>query len=433
MKFNFQIVFIMLFILFATLGVLVFSGAIPLGNNKDAPGSLGTVVLLGTVKSNIMSPLLENFNAVNPTFVLKYEQKDPDTFDQDLLEALANGAGPDLILTSEGLAFHYRNKIFSIPYGSYPLASYKNNFASASEVFLTSSGILAFPITVDPLMMYYNRSILDANGVVYPPVSWEDLTSLVPKLTEKDESGKIIKSTVAMGHFSNVTNAKDILAALFMQAGSSIVAEQGDGTFKSSFNNLNGQDGDLSPILKFYTSFADPNQSVYSWNKSLPNSIDAFSRGDVAFYFGFASELSSLINRNPNQNLGVASFPQMKNAGFKSTGAHVMGVAILASSRNFNTAFTAANLLANSSFASGFATATSTMPARRDLLAVIQQDSYSPILYSSALYARSWLDPSPSGTNNIFRSMIEGALSNSMTITSAISDAGSKLDFLLLK
>ncbi|MEK7147021.1 MAG: hypothetical protein AAB772_02065, partial [Patescibacteria group bacterium] len=113
--------------------------------------------------------------------------------------------------------------------------------------------------------------------------------------------------------------------------------------------------------------------------------------------------------------------------------ANVTGIAILSSSKNFNTAFTAAGLLSAGDFASKFALATGTVPARRDLLKVKPVDSYSSIFYDSALYARSWFDPSPAGTDNIFRNMIDGVLSNNLTVENAISDASSKLGLLLLK
>ncbi len=427
---NFQLITIIVFIALAVFGVLVFSGAIPIGND-NTPGSLGTVVLWGTEKTSALTPLLEEFNNANPTFVVKYVQKSAESFDQNLLEALAAGAGPDMFFLPDSLAFHYANKISPVPYQSYSLVSFKSNFAGAGEVFLTSKGILAFPLSIDPLVMYYNRSILDANGVIYPPAFWDDLISLVPKLIKKDDSNKIIKSVVALGHFSNVAHAKNILSALFIQAGSGIVAEK-DGVFSSALNASNPKYS-LASILKFYTDFADPNKDVYSWNKSFPNSDNAFSREDLAFYFGFASELLSLINRNPNQNLGVAPLPQIKNSNFKLTGAQVTGIALLSSSKNFNTAFLAASLMATGDFASKFATAFGVAPARRDLLKTKPVDSYSPIFYDSALYARSWLDPSAKDTDNIFRNMIDGVLSNSLTVESAISDANSKLGLLLIK
>lgn len=431
MKGNFQIIILVVFIAAAVLGVFVFSGAIPLGNNNNNPGTQGTVVLWGTVKNSVIAPLLEDFNRANQTFVVKYVEKSADTFDSDLLEALASGKGPDMFFISDDLAFKYSNKIYTIPYASFPVNSFKNSFIGAGEVFLTSKGVLAFPLTVDPMMMYYNRSILDANGIAHPPSFWDELSDLVPVLTKKDDRGTIIKSTVAMGQFSNVLHAKDILAALFMQVGNSIVTEK-NGTFISV---LSGNSGgyDLSSVLKFYTDFADPLKNIYSWNKSFSNSRDAFSAENLAFYFGYASELQSLVNKNPNQNFAVASMPQVRNGNFKLTSAHVMGIAITSFSKNFNTAFTAAGLMANSDFASKLAASLGIAPARRDLLKTVPTDAYSSTFYSSAFFARAWLDPSPKDTNNIFQGMVEKVLSNSMTVTQSVGDASAKLGLLLAK
>ncbi|MEK7060304.1 MAG: extracellular solute-binding protein, partial [Patescibacteria group bacterium] len=431
MKGNFQIIILVVFIAAAVLGVFVFSGAIPLGSQKNSSGSQGTVVLWGTVKAQTLFSLIDDFNRANPTFVVKYEEKSPDTFDNDLLEALAGGVGPDMFFISDDLAFKYSNKIYTIPYTSFPVNTFKNSFAGAGEVFLTSKGVLAFPLSIDPMIMYYNRSILDANGVAYPPAYWDEFNNLISLLTKKDDKGAIVKSTVAMGQFSNVLYAKDILATLFMQAGNPIIAEK-NGSFMSTLNQNNGQ-YDLGTILKFYTDFADPLKDVYSWNKSFSNSRDAFSAENLAFYFGYASELQSLVNKNPNQNFLVASMPQIRNSSFKLTSAHVTGIAISSFSKNFNTAFTAANLMANGDFVSKFSTSLGVAPARRDLLKNKPTDAFLPTFYSSALFAKSWLDPSPQNTNNIFQGMVEKVLSNSMSVTQAISDASAKLGLLLIK
>lgn len=432
MKGNFQVIILIVFIIAAILGVLVFSGAIPLGNDGD-DNAQGTVVLWGTVKSQILNRLLEDFNRLNPAFIVKYVEKSPDTFDGDLLEALASGKGPDLFFISDNLAFKYSDKIFTIPYQSFPLNSFKNNFVGAGEVFLTSKGVLAFPLAVDPMMMYYNRSILDANSIAYPPTHWDELINLTTILTKKDDRGAIVKSAVAMGQFSNVLHAKDLLATLFMQVGNPIVTEK-NGSFISVLNRSDNNSGyDLSLILKFYTDFADPLKEVYSWNKSFSNSRDAFSAENLAFYFGYASELQSLINKNPNQNFLVASIPQVKNSNFKLTSAKVTGIAVSSFSKNFNTAFTAASLMANGDFAAKFADSIKVAPARRDLLTNAPTDAYLPTFYTSAFFAKSWLDPSPKETDSIFQGMIEKVLSNSMTTTQAISDASAKLGLLLVK
>ena len=428
---NFQIVILIVFIAAAVFGVLVFSGAIPLGKSSNSTGAQGTVVLWGTVDAHSIVSALDDFNRANKTFVVKYVQKDSAAFNQDLLEALASGAGPDMFLLPDDLALNYSNKIYTIPYQSYPLASFKNTFATAGEVFTTAKGILAFPLTIDPMVMYYNRSILDANSVVAPPAYWDDFQNLVPLLNKKNNDGQITQSAVALGQFSNISYAKDILATLFMQTGNPIIAEK-NSSFYSALNASTGANtSNLSSVLSFYTSFADPLKNVYSWNEALPNSQDFFSADNLAFYFGYASELETLVNKNPNLDLAVAPVPQIKNSNFKLTSAHVIGVAVSSFSKNLNTAVTAASLMAGSDFASKFSAATLTPPARRDLLAVKQTDAFFPIFYDSALYAKSWLDPSPADTDNIFRTMVENVLSSNMSVDSSVRDADSKLSLLL--
>ena len=429
MKGNFQIILIIAFLVAAVFGVLVFSGAIKIGNDNSS-GALGTVVLWGTVKADLIASTIDDFNRVNKTFIVKYVQKYPETFDQDLLEALASGQGPDMFFMSDDLIYKYKNKIFPIPYQSLPVATFESSFAGAGEIFLTSQGVLAFPLAIDPMVMYYNRSILDSNSVVYPPVYWDEFMNLIPVLTKKDENKKIIKSGVAMGQFSNISHAKDLLSTLFMQAGNLITTEK-NGSFISTLNDTSKYD--LGSILQFYTEFSNPLSEVYSWNKSLSNSSDYFSSDNLSFYFGYASEFRSLINKNPNLNFLAAPMPQIKNANFKLTSARVTGIAISAFSKNLNTAFTAAGLLASSDFASKFANTIGVAPARRDLLAIKQTDAFLPTFYSSALYARSWLDPSPNDTDNIFRGMIDGVLSNNMSIYNAVRDASAKLDLLLAR
>ena len=216
-----------------------------------------------------------------------------------------------------------------------------------------------------------------------------------------------------------------------MQSGNGIIAEKNDYFFSTL--DQNNSKYDLGSVLKFYTDFADPLQDVYSWNKSFSNSRDAFSGENLAFYFGFASELQSLINKNPNQNFLVAPIPQVKNNVSKLTFAHTTCIAISSSSKNFNTAFIAANLMSNSDFASKFANALGIAPVRRDLLQVVPTDAYMSNFYTSAFFAKSWLDPSPKDTNNIFRNMVEKVLSNSMSAGEAVNDASAKLGLLLIK
>ncbi len=432
MKGNFQIITIIVFILAAIFGVLVFSGAIPLGNSTSNEfGASGTVTLWGTVKASAITDALNEFNLANQDFNVVYVEKSADTFNQDLLEALASGKGPDMFLMTDSLVLGYKNKTIQIPYESFSLSSFKKTFSGAGDVFLTKDGILAMPLAVDPLVMYYNRGMLEAKGIIYPPEYWDEFEELIPKLTEKDENKKIQKSAVALGQYANIDRAKDILATLFMQTGNPIITEK-DGSFISALATENKKYAPGS-ILEFYTSFADPLQSVYSWNRSFASSSSAFSANDLAIYFDYASEFLPLVTRNPNQNFFVAPMPQVRGESFKLTSARVTGIAVSYFSKNLNTAFYAANQMATGDFALKFASALGVAPVRKNLLAKPPGDLYSPIFYSSALYARSWLDPSPKATDDIFRSTVEKVLSNALTPDEAVRDADSKLMLLLQK
>lgn len=428
MKGIFQLVFIIIFVAGAIFGVLVFAGVIKIG--EEANKIVGNVLIWGTAGNSEMSPIIDQFNRTYKSTNIKYVEKLPENFDQDLLEALASGAGPDIFFIPDNLAIRYSNKIFPIPYTSYSLVNYKNNFIGAGEVFLTTDGILAFPMTVDPLVMYYNKSIFNSNSIIYPPKTWDELSAMVPIITKKDNSNKIIKSGVALGQFTNIVHAKDILVAMFFQTNNPIIGSTGS-SIGSTLNNFRDKP-DLAPILQYYTSFADPTNANYSWNRSFSNSLDAFISENVAIYFGFSSELSTIISKNPNLNFGVAPIPQLEQLS-KSTSSKVTGIAISSSSKNIPLAFTVASQIATTDFAEKYASVLSVPPARRDLLKAIQKDANAPIFYDSALYAKSWLDPSPSGSNDIFRIMIDSTLSNVRTAREAISDASSKLDLLLVR
>ncbi|HEY4477907.1 MAG TPA: extracellular solute-binding protein [Candidatus Paceibacterota bacterium] len=372
-------------------------------------------------------------NRVNQEIDVSYSYIEPETFNQELLEAMAEGKGPDMFLLPDDLARSYLNRITAISYAKYPAANFKTNFASAGDIFTTPTGILALPLTIDPLVMYYNRSILNTNGVVYPPSNWNEFSDVIPKLTKKNDANQITASAVALGQFANVTNAKDIITTLFMQTGNPIVERDENRIYRTTLIKEEKNSQQLIGALDFYTSFANPLLPNYSWHRGLPKSRDYFTSENLAFYFGYASELPILMNRNPNLDLQISEMPQMKNASFKVTKARVTGVAISAFARDQALALAVANLMTNAGFVRDFARETGTAPARRDLLSTQLADEYMPNVFKSALYSKSWFDPSPSDTDLVFKTMVDDVLSNVSTTANAIQRANGQIDLLLVK
>ncbi|MFA5933925.1 MAG: extracellular solute-binding protein [Candidatus Paceibacterota bacterium] len=427
---NFQIILIVVFIIGAVVAVLIFAGIIPVGQTGST--AVGNVVAWGTIPKNSLSGTLDEYNRTSKTFKVNYVQKNSATFDGDLVEALASGTGPDLILLPENLILRYTNKITVIPYTTFPQRTFQDTFVNEANLYLTDKGIIGFPVVIDPLVIYYNRNSFQSANISEPPKTWDDVASYIPKFTVRDTSGNITKSAISLGTFSNIPHAKDILSMFFLQAGNSIVVNH-SGQYVSTLVDTTtlGNRTQASGALEFYTAFSNPLQSLYSWNKTLPNSLDAFTSGDSAMYIGFASEYQTIQKKNPNLSFDVARIPQAKNAETIVTFGKMTAASIMKSSKNPSGAYAAAQLLSGADFSLKIATDLNLPPPRRDLLAGKPLGTSLPVFYQSALVARSWLDPNPEKTDDIFKGMIENVTSGRLRASEAISSASANIDILL--
>lgn len=428
---NFNIALLVIFIVFAVVAVLIFSNVIDVGDKDGISGAQGTVVLWGTIDRQDIGGLLTDFNQENKNFSVSYVQKNPQTFDRELTEAFASGIGPDLFLLPNDLILRYRNKIFPIPYQSFSERVFRDMFVSEGELYLFPEGVLAVPLTVDPMVMYYNRSMLDSAGIAQPPLTWDEFYIIATLLTSKDDANNIVKSAVSFGGFKNVTHAKDILSMLLLQLGNPIVSKEGADLSSVLDLSFNLKTSPAEAVLSFYTDFSNPLEEAYSWNKSLPASRDAFISEDLAIYFGYASELFEMRERNPNLDFDITRMPQVKNATANITIGRMRAIAISKTSKNLITAFVVSTLLTGRNFAGELAAILSLPPVRRDLLVVRPTTSYLPVFYDGALYSRSWLDPSPQKTDEIFETMVEDIVSGRADAGRAVGDASDGIEILL--
>ena len=411
-------------VVLAIFSVSIIAGVIIFATQKSTSQGTGIpVVIWGTLAQSDFDSVTNEITQGSDSMKMTYVEKRTDTFYQQLIEALASGTGPDIVLLPQDLIMRFRDKILPIPYASMPLRTFSDTFIQESELFLDANGILAVPFTVDPLVMYWNRDMLTNAGLALPPKTWNEFITLVPKLTVKDKNVNILKSAVALGEYRNITNAKDIISALFLQTGNKIMG-QTVGGFGSTLRPAS-----LSSIgaINFYTDFANPVKPDYSWNRALPNSLDMFVAGDLAFYFGFASEIGKIRDRNPNLNFDVTYFPQPKGAAVAATFGKMQGLAILRNSANSADALTDINTLTSSYVLGLLSQATGLPPVRLDMLTSAPENQYQAVFYNSAIRARGWLDPNPLSSGPIFQTMIESITGGELEAGSAIDNAGAKL------
>lgn len=425
---KFQIILLAFCVVFIVVGVAVFS------STRDASKSpRGVTVLWGTIPSGAMQNILNNIRISQQAVDINYVEKNPATFDQEFIEALASGKGPDAILIAQDSIVKYADKIVSIPFTTFSERDFKDTFVTEGELFLTASGALALPFVVDPLVLYWNRDVFANAGLATPPKLWQDFLTITPKLTVRKGVGDsvITKSSVALGEYRNIENAKEIFSALLFQAGSPIVTIK-NGKYQSVLKESSTLG--FSPaesVLRFYTQFADPQKALYSWNRSFVSAQQKFLAGDLATYIGFGSEIANLRVRNPNLNFDVALLPQTASDSLKSTFGKILGIAMVRSGSN--PSGTLANLfsLTDASVVGYASGVLSLPPARRDLLSVRPSDPYKAVFYDSALISRGWLDPDRLGTNMIFRDLVESVSSGRLRLNEAISEASTQLDEVL--
>jgi len=399
-------------------------------SDSDLPQVSGRVDVWGTLPAAGVNAWLTEIRESNESYSsVRYRYYPPADFNAVLTNALADGLGPDLILTSHEKLVEMRRRIKPISYDSFPLRDIRTTYVDGAQIFALSDGLYAYPIAVDPLMMYWNRDILTNEGFFGAPVTWESFVNdLFPTLIERDFNRTIQRSVVAMGEYGNVRNAFGILSMLLLQGGSEGVIENPANSYQVRLRSaVAGGSDPLQSAADFYTRFSKPSNALYSWNRSFSEDRTEFTSGEMVFYFGYASEARLLERLNPNLNFDVAEIPQGASATTRRTYGKFYGVSLLQSSDNPLSAINVMLALAGSSNAGQLATASGMVPAHRALVAAGSNDIYGRITYGSAAIARGWLNPNMQATDTIFETMTKDINENRRSLSDATADATSRL------
>ncbi len=422
----FQIIVISVFAFLAVGGLVLFSTFKGFGGAKP----VGAVTIWGTLSATAMVGTLEDLKRTHQEFgKVTYVQQSTDSFDTLLADALAAGNGPDLIITDQEHLLAERNKISVIPFSSVPERTYRDEYLPIYELFLTSNGTYAVPFVADPLVLYFNRTMLSSASVPQVPTTWEAVVGLAPHLTVKSDAGVISKSAIPFGTYQNIPDARAIISLLMLQSGSSLV-EYSSGIFRSTLSSGAADSAARSPgesAVSFYTQFADPAKTVYSWNRSKTDARQSFLAGDAAFYVGYGSELAYLKSANPNLDFDMAQIPQPQTSASKTDYALAYAFAIPKVSHNSSGAFRVASALGAVTEVTTAATALGMAPSNRALLTAASDNIYAPILNAGALQAKGWLSPAPAVTDRVFADMINGIVSGQLSVRDALVAADQSL------
>ena len=399
--------------------VLIFSGKIQIGDKKNTPQ--GEVLLWGTFPEAGMSKIIQEFNPKARTYRVIYRYIREEEFSQKLVEALANGQGPDVIMAPYQILLAQSSRLYPMPLTTLGEKTFKDAYVDGASILFSKNGALALPVAVDPMVLFYNRTLFSKHGVINPPQYWDEVTSTVPSLTLL-KSGKFVESGIALGA-PNTPYAKDILMTIVRQLGQKPViiqyGETGEAYPTVTVNDPVTEGGDVSPLsssLRYFTQFADAGQNAYSWNQYSGGASDQFVAEKLAMYIGYAGELPTLRARNPRGEFEMSYLPQTRGYNSFETGMKLYGIATLKTSRNINGGLTVEGQFAGQDISPRIAALINTVPAFRGFAGV---NGLHAVTARSMLVAKGWYDTRAEQSSEFVSSMISDVVSGRQGVEDA--------------
>jgi ABC-type glycerol-3-phosphate transport system substrate-binding protein len=452
-------------IILSLLSVLTLSGALCKTVSKDITEATKPVQLVYWRvfdDSDAFTDLIAEYNKIHPNVNITYRKLRYEEFEPMLINALAEDRGPDIFSIHNTWMAGYQPKLLSLPDNislpyrtvqgaikkevvwemqtkkSISLRDLKTQFIDqvTNDAVLketTDKGatdkIFGLPLSVDTLVLFYNKELLNAAGIPEPAKDWQTLQEHVKKLTKQNTTGDIITAGIAMGASANVDRSTDILSVLMMQNGTKMAADNGAATFNIIPPGLEGR---ATPpgieALTFYTDFASPQKEVYSWNESMPNSIDAFVQGKAAYMLNYAYNLPTIRARAPKLNFGVAKLPQIAGSAEVNFANYWME-AVSKKTTHPNEAWDFIQFITGAQNVEKYLNKTKKPTALRSL---IQKQSEDIDLYpfvSQLLTAKSWYKgKNAPAAETAIQQMITDVIKGTYTIPEAINLAVQKVN-----
>lgn len=381
--------------------------------------------------------VIDSFQQLESGVKINYKQLSFEDYERELINALAAGTGPDVFMIHHTWLAKHRNKLAPMPivsrkegYKFMTPIEFQSKFVDvAYKDLVFENKIYALPLYVDTLAIFYNKDMLNNAGIVRPPKNWEEFNRDVELLTRLDNSGNITQSGAAIGTARNINRSTDILAALMIQNGTQMT--DSDNSSVTFTRTVNGQRTGEN-ALQYYTDFANPAKTVYTWNDDQHYSIDAFVEGKAAMMINYSHQIPTLSARYKRLNFGIASLPQFSEIDAKNY-ANYLAVATSAQSKNQDVVWRFLSYLTSEEGALAYLTKTSRPSARRDLIELQRNDPMLGVFAVQALSARSWYQADNDAIDQIFADMIEDVNTREIKVKDALRAAEAKVTTLMAK
>lgn len=388
--------------------------------------------------SDAFTEIIAKYKVLHPNVTINYHKYRIEEYESELINAMAEDRGPDIFSVHNTWVKKYENKIAPLPEQitmAYQVEKTGIQKETVSEMRTTKSltindlqrlfvdvvandaiidgKIFGLPLSVDTLALFYNKDLFNSAGIANPPMYWDQVFQQdVKKLTKQNNKREIIQSGVALGSSKNISRFSDILIALMLQNGSTIV-ENNQVLFHKIPERLasSGYNPGLGALV-FFTDFSNPIKEVYSWNETLPQSLEMFISGNLAMTFGYSYDLPTIKARAPKMNFSVVKLPQI-SGNPEVNMANYWLETVSKKSKYQNEAWDFVQFAIKEEQAKSYLSKTKKPTALRSLIDFQKSDANLEPFVSQVLTAKSWYHGNnPAGAEQAIGDMITNAAQN---------------------
>ena len=408
-----QIIFIAIGGFIGILLLLVLFGVLP-GRRENL--NVTELTIWGVEDARVFKNIIEQFEALHPGIAISYKKFEENTYEKSLLNALAAGEKPDVLMFENNWLLKHGGKLAPAPAEKMSPAMVQSLFPKVVEQdFVAGGQVYALPLYIDTLALAYNRDLFDKAGIVFPPTTWEEVGNTVDAL--RVLNGKNLeRGAYAIGGTSKgAQNAVDVVQALLLQGGVEMINEKHTSAL---FAKEEGK-----KMFAMYTRFSDPSSAFYSWNDSMQEAKESFTKGGATAFFTYSKELSDLKARNAFLDIGVAPLPQLDPSEEVNV-ADYWGLAVFNGSAHPSESWDfVVFATTNTNATNTYLALTGNPPALRSLIQETQENPEIGVFAKQALTARSWLQPGEDVVRGAFDEAIALVLSKELTPERAIQKA----------
>lgn len=428
---KYQLIIIAVVLVIVIFLVLAILGVFKKGPDTQNPYLPSTPITLSfwgydlssVAMNDIISAYQQSESLAKNVKISYREFTDKETYEKELLQALAEGRGPDIFMIQSSNIYQKASLLFPSPQtfispqmmGEYfPQIIVDDTVFSAGEV----SQVYAAPLFLDTLSLIYNKDIFDGAGIAFAPTTWEEVVNISNQLKQTGSQGEILRAGIDLGGIYNVEYLDSLLYALFFQN-------------KSSFFNEKKQevgfDDQARQAIEFYAQFSNPLHPYYTWNESMKDSLQAFSDGSTTMIIGTLQSLERIQEKNPFLRIGTAPLPQVSKdpASFRTTGVYTL-LGISKQTAYPATAWHVVRTLTMTALNDMYREKTGTYPALRQYINTYEGAHKNVV--RSFLGARSWHKPGQDTILPILQQLLVDIRERGLDTTRALRAAEEKIN-----